>query len=214
MSKTELLTPDNCTLIVIDYQPQMTFGVQSHDRQSMINNVIGLVKGAKAFEIPTILTTVETKAFSGNKYPEILDVFPENKVFERTSMNTWDDQAVKDEVKKIGRKKLVFTALWSEVCLTFPVLEAMADGYEAYVVTDSSAGTSLEAHERAVERVVQAGAVPNTWIQTVLEWQRDWAKREHYDEVMDIMKAHGGAYGQGIEYAYTMVHGAPPSRKR
>ncbi|MEL7372163.1 MAG: hydrolase [Myxococcota bacterium] len=212
--KTELLTPDNCALIIIDYQPQMTFGVQSHDRQAMVNNIIGLTKGAKTFNIPTVLTTVESKNFSGHMFPEILDIFPENPVFERTSMNTWDDVPVKEELKRIGRKKLVFTALWSEVCLTFPILEAMRDGYECYAVADSSGGTSLEAHERAMDRVTQAGAVPLTWMQTVLEWQRDWSKKEHYDEVMNIMRAHAGAFGQGIEYAHTIVHKAPPSRKR
>ena len=212
--KTELLTAENATLIVIDYQPQMIFGVQSHDRQTLLNNVMGLAKGAKTFGIPTILTGVESKAFSGNVMPELLDLFPENKVFQRTSMNTWDDQPIKDEIKKFGRKKLIFSALWTEVCLAFPVLEALRDGYECYVVTDSSAGTSTEAHERAIQRVVQAGAVPMTWIQTVLEWQRDWARKEHYDAVMNIMREHAGAYGQGVEYAATMVHGQPATRKR
>ncbi|ACY15602.1 hydrolase [Haliangium ochraceum] len=211
-SKLDLITPDNATLAFIDYQPQMFFGVQSHDRQMVTSNVLGLAKAAKTFGVPTILTTVETQSFSGNMMPQLLDVFPEQPLVERTSMNSWDDKEFVQSVKKSGRKKLILSALWTEVCLTFPALEAMRDGYEVYFVTDTSGGTSKEAHDMAVQRMTQAGAVPLTWMQLALEWQRDWARKEHYDEVLAIMKEHGGAYGQGIEYAYTMVHGAPASR--
>lgn len=211
-SKLDLITPDNATLAFIDYQPQMFFGVQSHDRQMVTSNVLGLAKAAKIFGVPTILTTVETQSFSGNMMPQLLDVFPEQPLVERTSMNSWDDKEFVQSVKKSGRKKLILSALWTEVCLTFPALEAMRDGYEVYFVTDTSGGTSKEAHDMAVQRMTQAGAVPLTWMQLALEWQRDWARKEHYDEVLAIMKEHGGAYGQGIEYAYTMVHGAPASR--
>jgi nicotinamidase-related amidase len=211
--KLDLLTPDNCVVAFIDYQPQMFFGVQSHDRHHITNGVLALAKACKAFEVPTLLTTVETSNFSGHMMPQLLDVFPQHATIERTSMNSWEDAGFVEAVKATGRKKLVLTALWTEVCLAFPAIEALRDGFEVYVVADTSAGTSLEAHDRALQRIIQAGAVPVTWIQTVLEWQRDWAKREHYDEVMDIMREHGGAYGHGIEYAYTMVHGAPPARK-
>lgn len=210
--KHELITPDNSVIAFIDYQPQMFFGVQSSDRQAVLGNVLGLAKAAKAFGVPTILSTVETKGFSGNMTPQLLDVFPELPLIERSSMNSWEDAAFRRAVEATGRKKLILTALWTEVCLAFPAIEAVRDGYDVYFVTDASGGTSVAAHEHAIQRMIQAGATPLTWIQLALEWQRDWARKEHYDEVLAIMREHGGAYGQGIEYAYTMVHGAPARR--
>lgn len=207
--KLELLTPQNCALILIDHQPQMTFGVANIDRQLLKNNVIGLAKTAQVFKVPTVLTSVETESFSGNIWPELLAVLPDNKIFERTSMNTWDDAAVKAELKKIGRKKLVFAALWTEVCLNFPVLEAMADGYEVYFVEDASGGTSVAAHNMSVQRMIQAGAVPVTWQQFLLEMQRDWARKETYAGTTGIVVEHSGAYGAGIDYAITHVHKMP-----
>lgn len=212
--KHDLLTPDNSVIAFIDYQPQMFFGVQSSDRQAVLSNMLGLAKAARAFRVPTILSTVETKGFSGNMTPQLLDVFPEHPLIERSSMNSWEDAAFRRAVEATGRKKLILTALWTEVCLAFPAIEATRDGYDVYFVTDSSGGTSVAAHEQAIQRMIQAGATPLTWIQLALEWQRDWARKEHYDEVLAIMKEHGGAYGQGIEYAYTMVHGAPASRSQ
>lgn len=216
MSQTnyrELLTPQNCTAIFIDHQPQMTFGVSGIDRQSLINNVELLAQSAQIFGVPTILTAVETESFSGYLWPQLLNVFAEHNVIERSSMNSWDDAAFVEAVKKTGRKKLVMAALWTEVCLAFPALEAMRDGYEVYFVTDASGGTSKEAHDMAVQRMIQVGATPITTLQFLLEMQRDWSRREHYDAVMQVVKAHGGAYGVGVEYAYTMVHKATQSAK-
>ncbi|HEY3048391.1 MAG TPA: hydrolase [Polaromonas sp.] len=207
--KLELLTPQNCALVLIDHQPQMTFGVANIDRQLLKNNVIGLAKAAQAFKVPTVLTSVETESFSGNIWPELLAVLPNNKIFERTSMNTWDDAAVKAELKKFGRKKLVLAALWTEVCLNFPALEAMADGYEVYFVEDASGGTSVAAHNMSVQRMIQAGAVPITWQQFLLEMQRDWARKETYAATTGIVVEHSGAYGSGIDYAMTHVHKMP-----
>lgn len=213
MSKTEVLTPQNSQLIIIDHQPQMAFGVQSMDRQSMKNNVVGLAKAAKIFGVPTSLTTVETKSFSGNTYPEILDVFPDAPLLERTSMNSWDDQKVRDALAKNaadGRKKVVVAGLWTEVCNTTFALSCMNDtDYEIYMVGDASGGTTKEAHDYSMDRMVQAGVVPVTWQQVLLEWQRDWAHRDTYDAVMELVKDHSGAYGMGVDYAYTMVHDAP-----
>lgn len=210
---TQVLTPENSQLIFIDQQPQMAFGVQSIDRQTLKNNVVGLAKAAKVFDIPTTITTVETDSFSGHTYPELLSVFPENKLLERTSMNSWDDQNVRDELAasaRQGRKKIVVAGLWTEVCNTTFALSCMHDtDYEIYMVSDASGGTSLEAHERAMERMVQAGVVPVTWQQVLLEWQRDWARKETYDAVMNIVREHSGAYGMGVDYAYTMVHKSP-----
>ncbi len=208
-TKTELLTPENSQLIFIDHQPQMAFGVQSIDRQTLKNNVVALAKTAKLFDIPTTITTVETESFSGYTYPELLEVFPETELLERTSMNSWDDQKVRDALAASGRKKVIVSGLWTGICNNMFAFSAMADaGYEIYMVADASGDTSMEAHDYAMQRMIQAGVVPMTTIQTMLEWQRDWANRENYDGLMDIIREHGGAYGMGIDYAYTMVHKA------
>jgi len=214
MTVHSLLTPENSTVIFIDHQPQMTFGVTNIDRQTLINNTVGLAKAAKVFNVPTILTTVETQSFSGYMWPQLLEVFPDQTPIERTSMNSWEDTKFLAEVERIGRKKLVIAALWTEVCLVFPAIQAIEAGYEIYFVVDASGGTSQVAHDMAVQRLIQAGAVPVTWQQVLLEYQRDWAHKETYDAVIEIVKEHSGAYGVGVEYAYTMVHGAPPSNAK
>ena len=208
--KLDVLTPHNSQLIIIDHQPQMAFGVQSIDRQTLKNNVVGLAKAARVFGIPATITTVETQAFSGNTYPELLDVFPGQPILERSSMNSWDDQKVRDALAANGRKKVIVAGLWTEVCNTTFALCAMLEGdYEIYMVSDASGGTTKEAHDMAMLRMVQAGVVPVTWQQVLLEWQRDWANRDTYDAVMKIVTEHSGAYGMGVDYAYTMVHKAP-----
>ncbi|MHA7682672.1 hydrolase [Cupriavidus sp. PET2-C1] len=208
-AKLEVLTPQNSQLIFIDHQPQMAFGVQSMDRQAMKNNAVGLAKAARIFNIPTTITTVESESFSGYTYPELLDVFPGQQTLERTSMNSWDDQKVRDALAANGRKKIIVAGLWTEVCNTTFALSAMHDSdYEIYMVADASGGTSKEAHDYAMQRMVQAGVVPVTWQQVLLEWQRDWAHRDTYDAVMKLVKEHSGAYGMGVDYAYTMVHKA------
>lgn len=207
--KLEVLTPKNSQLIFIDHQPQMAFGVQSMDRQTLKNNTVALAKAAKIFGIPTTITTVETESFSGYTYPELLDVFPGQKLLERTSMNSWDDQKVRDALAANERKKVIVSGLWTEVCNNSFALCAMAEGgYEIYMVADASGGTSKEAHDYAMQRMIQAGVVPVTWQQVLLEWQRDWARRETYDAVVSLVKEHSGAYGMGVDYAYTMVHKA------
>nr|WHS71890.1 hydrolase [Serratia marcescens] len=209
MSKFQLLDKDNSALIFIDHQPQMAFGVANIDRQQLKNNVVGLAKAGKIFNVPTLFTSVETESFSGYIWPELLAVHPEITPIERTSMNSWEDAAFVKAVEATGRKKLVISALWTEVCLTFPALMALEAGYEVYVVTDTSGGTSVDAHERSIDRMVQAGAVPVTWQQVLLEYQRDWARKDTYDAVMTLVREHSGAYGMGVDYAYTMVHHAP-----
>ena len=208
--KLELLTPQNSQLIFIDQQPQMAFGVQSIDRQMLKNNVVALAKSAQIFDIPTTITTVETDSFSGHTFPELLAVFPEHELLERTSMNSWDDQKVRDALARNGRKKVVVSGLWTEVCNITFALDAMREGnYEIYMVADASGGTSLEAHKYAMDRMVQAGVVPVTWQQVLLEWQRDWARKETYDATIALVQEHSGAYGMGVDYAYTLVHKAP-----
>ena len=212
MSNLELLNPENSALILIDFQPQMTFGVASIDRQTLINNVMLLAKSAKLLTYLLFLLQLKHAAFLVI-FGQILDIFPNHEIIERSSMNSWEDPKFVEAVKRTGRKKLIFAALWTEVCLAFPVLEAIKAGYEVYAVDDASGGTSLTAHNAAMRRVEQAGAIPVTAIQVLLEYQRDWAHKDTYDAVMEIVKEHTGAYGQGVEYAYTMVHGALPSRK-
>ena len=180
----ELLDPTNCAVLFIDHQPAMTFGVASIDRQSLITNCVGLAKAAITFKVPVILTAVESKSFSGAIWPQLTSLFPDTPVIERSSMNSWEDKALVAAVKKTGRKKLVIAALWTEVCLCFPALHALAEGFEIYAVEDCSGGTSLIAHDAAISRIVQAGGVRVTWVQVMLEWQRDWARRATYDAVM------------------------------
>jgi len=206
-----LLTADNCAVVFIDHQPQMVFGVASGiDRQLLINNVLMLARGAKLYGVPTILTTVESAGFSGQMWPQLLDVFPEQQPIERTGMNSWDTPAFRDTIKATGKKNVILSGLWTEVCNTTFALSAMLEGdYEIYMVADASGGTSKDAHDFAMQRMVQAGVVPVTWQQVLLEWQRDWAHRDSYDAVMKIVTEHSGAYGMGVDYAYTMVHKAP-----
>ena len=211
-SEKGLLTPDNCVVAFIDLQPQMLFGVASHDRQGIINNNVLLAKAAAIFGVPVVLSTVESKSFSGNTWPQMLAALPGATPIERSSMNSWDDGNFVAAIEKTGRKKIVLSGLWTETCVALPTIQAIHDGYEVYVVEDCCGDVSLLAHDNAMKRVIQAGARPVTALSTLLEWQRDWAQRETYDAVMDIVKTHCGAYGAGVEYAYTMVHGAPPTR--
>ena len=211
-SEKGLLTPDNCVVALIDLQPQMLFGVSNFDRQSVINNNLVLAKAAKVFGVPVVLSTVETKAFSGNMWPQIQAVFPNQEPIERSSMNSWDDKNFVAAIERSGRKKIVLAGLWTETCVTLPTIQAMHDSYEVYVVEDCCGDVSQLSHDNAMKRVVQAGAKPVTALSVMLEWQRDWALRETYDAVMDIVKTHCGAYGVGVEYAYTMVHGTPATK--
>jgi len=211
-SEKGLLTPDNCVVAIIDLQPQMLFGVANFDRQMIINNNVALSKAAKVFDVPVVLSTVESKSFSGNMWPQIQAVFPNQTPIERSSMNSWDDKNFVAAIEKSGKKKIVLAGLWTETCVALPTVQAIHDNYEVYVVEDCCGDVSQLAHDNAMKRVIQAGAKPVTALSVMLEWQRDWAERDTYDAVMDIVKSHFGAYGAGVEYAYTMVHGAPATK--
>jgi nicotinamidase-related amidase len=210
-SEKGLLTPDNCVVTFIDHQPQMLFGVSNFDRQSIINCVVALAKATRIFDLPVVLTTVETKSFSGNMWPQLKAIFPDQRPIERSSMNSWDDRNFVAAVERTRKKKIVLAGLWTETCVALATIQAMYDGYEVYVVEDCCGDVSQLAHDNAMRRIVQAGAKPVTSLSVLLEWQRDWALRDTYDAVMDVVKQHYGAYGIGVEYAYTMVHGAPPT---
>jgi nicotinamidase-related amidase len=207
----KLYTAQDSAVVFIDHQPQMTFGVANIDRASLINNVTLLAKVAKEYNVPVVLTAVETESFSGYVWPQLLDVFPGQNVVERTSMNSWDDAGFRKAIEATGRKNILMCGLWTEVCVTWPTIEMLGAGYNVYVVEDCCGATSPAAHEASLSRMVQAGAVRLTAIPALLEWQRDWAKHEHYDKLMNLIKQQGGAYGVGVEYAYTMVHHAPQS---
>lgn len=207
----QLFTAEDSAVVFIDHQPQMTFGVASIDRATLLNNVTLLAKVAKEFKVPVVLTAVETESFSGYVWPQLLDIFPGQAVVERTSMNSWDDEGFRAAIRATGKRNILITGLWTEVCVTWPTIEMLGEGYNIYVVEDCCGATSPAAQEAALSRMVQAGAVRLTTIPALLEWQRDWAKREHYNNLMGLIKAQGGAYGIGVEYAYTMVHKAPQS---
>ena len=204
-----LLTPDNCVVAFIDHQPQMLFGTSNFDRQLIINNTVALAKATRIFDVPVVLTTVETKSFSGNMWPQLKAVFPGQEPIERSSMNSWDDPKFVNAIAKTGKKKIILAGLWTETCIALPTVQAIHDGYEIYVAEDCCGDVSQLNHDNAMRRMIQAGAKPVTALSTLLEWQRDWAQRDTYDAVMDLVKNHFGAYGIGVEYAYTMVHGAP-----
>jgi nicotinamidase-related amidase len=196
---------------MIDLQPQMLFGVANFDRQSLISQNVLLAKASRVFGVPVVLSTVETKSFSGNMWPQIQAVFPGQAPIERSSMNSWDDPNFVSAIEKTGRKKIVLTGLWTETCVALATIQAMHDGYEVFVVEDCCGDISQLAHDNAMKRIIQAGAKPVGALSVMLEWQRDWANTGTYEAVMDIVKTHCGAYGMGVEYAWTMIHGRPQS---
>jgi nicotinamidase-related amidase len=210
----KLYTPEDAAVVFIDHQPQMLFGVANADRATLINNVTLLARVAKEFKVPTVLTSVETESFSGYVWPQLLDIFPGQAVVERSSMNSWDDAGFRKAIEATGRKNIIMTGLWTEVCVTWPTIEMLGAGYNVYVVEDCCGATSPAAQEAALSRMVQAGAIRLTTIGALLEFQRDWKNKEHYQALMGILKQQGGAYGIGVEYAYTMVHHAPQSAQK
>jgi nicotinamidase-related amidase len=200
MSKLEMLTPQDCAVCLVDYQPAMWQGVQSHDRMVPFNNVQVVAKAAKLFGIPTIISTVAQKTFSGPPMPEITELFPKKPIVDRTSMNAWLDPNFRKAVHETGRKRIVYAGLWTEACVMFAALDMMKEGFEIFVPADACGDLSLEAHNRAMDRLVQAGAVPITSMQLVFELQQDWARLETYDGVMDILRAHS-PYGVQVRFS-------------
>ena len=199
-----LLSPTDHTLIMIDHQSQMAFATKSIDAVLLRNNVALVAKAAREFNVATILTTVAEKSFSGPIFQEIRSVFPKDEVIDRTTMNTWEDARIAKRVNEIGKGRLVFAGLWTSVCIVGPALSALDQGFEVYVIADACGDVSDEAHERAMERVIQAGARPMTSLQYLLELQRDWARSETYAQTTATAAAHGGGYGLGVIYAKTM----------
>jgi len=201
---TGLLTPKDHTLIMIDFQSQMSFATKSIDAVNLRNNAALVANAAAGFGVSTILTTVAEKSFSGPMFGEITDAFPDQKLLDRTSMNTWEDAAVVAKINEIGKTRIVLAGLWTGVCIVGPALSAIDQGFEVYFIADACGDVSTEAHDRAVQRMIQAGARPMTSLQYMLELQRDWARTETYDMTTGIAKKFGGAYGLGIIYAKAM----------
>jgi nicotinamidase-related amidase len=200
VSKLEMLTPQNCAIALIDYQPAMYQGVQSHDRLSIFNNIQILAKAAILFGIPTVLSTVAKDSFSGPFMPEVTDLFPNQTIIDRTSMNSWLNAKFRDAVHATNRKKLVVAGLWTEACVLFPTIDLLQEGYEVYVPADACGDLSVEAHNRSMDRISQAGGVPITSLQFVFELQQDWARTATYNGVMDILKAHS-PYGIQVRFS-------------
>lgn len=194
-----LLRPEDSVLVLIDHQPYQFANLNSHDPATIVNNVVGLAKGARAFDVPTVLTTVLEER-GGYLIKQVQDVFPHQKPIDRTFINTWEDEKVVDVVKATGRKQLILAALWTEICLAMPTIQALADGYDVFIVTDASGGVSAESHDMAVRRMVAAGAVPMTWLAVLSEWQRDWARENTAAALTDVVLEHAG--GSGIAYAW------------
>jgi nicotinamidase-related amidase len=201
MSFQQMISPSTCALALIDFQPAMFQGVQSHDRKVIVDNVQILARTAKLFGVPTVISTVAKDSFSGPFMPEVTEgVFPEQTVIDRTSINSWLNADFRKAVEATGRKRIVIAGLWTSACVTFPTLDMLRGGYEILVVTDSCGDTSPEAHDRAIQRLVQAGAVPLTALQFVFELQQDWARTATYDGVMEILKAHT-PYGIQVRFS-------------
>jgi nicotinamidase-related amidase len=200
-----LLTPDRSVLLLIDHQAFQFSNLHSHDPMLIVNNVVALAKAAKAFKVPTILTTV-TAERGGHLLKGLQEVYPAQKPIDRTTLNSWEDQRVVEAVKKTGRKQLVVAALWTEICLAMPVIHSLADGYDVFFVTDASGGVSREAHDMAVLRMVQAGAVPITWVAVMSEWQRDWARDASIAAVADITINHAGASGVAFMWEQQLLN--------
>jgi nicotinamidase-related amidase len=200
-----LLTPERSVLLLIDHQAFQFSNLHSHEPTLIINNVVGLAKAAKAFKVPTILTTV-TEERGGYLLGALQDVFPTQKPINRTFINTWEDQRVVEAVKKTARRQLIIAALWTEVCLAMPVIQSLGDGYNVFFVTDASGGVSREAHDMAVLRMVQAGAVPITWIAVMSEWQRDWAREATVPAIAEVTVAHGGASGVAFAWEQQLLN--------
>jgi len=199
-----LLRPEDSIVVLIDHQPFQFTNLNSHEPTMIINNVTGLAKAAKVFNVPTILTTV-TEERGGYIIKQLQDVYPDQKPINRTFINTWEDPKVTDIVKESGRKQLIMAGLWTEICVAMPAIQALGEGYEVFVVTDASGSTTTEAHDMAVRRMVQVGVVPINWIAVASEWQRDWARMESAGQLSELILEHGGASGVALAWELQLL---------
>src|SRR5262249_19994555 len=195
-----VVTPENSALVLVDYQTLLLLGIQSHDRTQLTQNIVGLAKSALAFEVPIVLTTMAANDFGGPLLPALRDVVPELRPNTRTAINPWDDQGFQSTVKELRRKKLIIAGLWTEVSLSLPVFSAVDDGYTVYFVADTCGGVSTEAHQLAIQQLIQSGARPRTWQQLLYTWQRDWTCFDTAEAVQDIIRCHGSIFPPSAIY--------------
>jgi len=201
----DLLTPQNCALVLLDQQAGLQFAVQSMDRQTLLNNSVALLESAQAFALPVVVSTSASKVYSGPLLPDLHALIPDHPVLERRNMNAWEDQSVQDAIIATGRKKLIFSGMLTEACITFAVLSAMEAGYDCYVVGDACGGLTATGHDLALQRMAGKGAQPTSWLQVLLELQRDWTRHDTYDAARAVVEKNGGGYGVGLRYAKQML---------
>lgn len=206
MTATSLLTPQDCAVLIVDAQAGLAFATGSSDRQVVRGNLIALAQTAKAFDVPVVVSTSATKVYSGPLMPPLRAVLPDVVPIERRNMNLWEDEAARAAVVATGRRTLIVAGLLTEACVSFPVLSALAEGFAVRVVTDACGGLTPASHDAAIQRMVQAGAVPTSWLQLLLELQRDWTRHDTYEAARGIVVEHGGGYGIGLDYARDMIH--------
>ncbi len=201
-----LIQPAQCALLLVDHQAGLAFGVGSSDRQVLLNNAVALAKTAIAFGIPVVASTSASKVYSGPLMPAIQAVLPGLKSIERRNMNVWEDEGARAAILNTQRRRLLVSGLLTEACVSFPVLSALSEGFEVFVVADACGGITAASHELALRRMEAAGARMTSWIQVLLELQRDWTRHETYDAARAIVETNGGGYGIGLAYARDMIH--------
>lgn len=203
-----LLKPEECVMLLVDFQGGLGFGVESMPRQVVINNAVALARTAVAFKVPVVASTSASRVYSGPLLPALQEALPAVKAIERRSMNVWEDDTARNAVFAANRKRLIVAGFLTEACVSFPVLSALRDGFEVFVVADTCGGLTPIGHEAALRRLEQAGARLTSWIQLLLEFQRDWTRHETYEAARAIVVANGGGYGMGLAYARDMIHPA------
>jgi nicotinamidase-related amidase len=201
-----LLKPEDCALLMIDFQAGLGFGVESVGRQTLLNNAIALAKTAVAFGVPVVASTSALHVYSGPMFPALQATLPEVKPIERRNMNVWEDNAAREAVLATKRKRVIVAGLLTEACVCFPVLSVLRDELEVFVVGDCCGGLTLAGHELALGRMEAAGAQLTSWLQLLLEFQRDWTRHETYEAARSIVVENGGGYGMGLAYAREMIH--------
>ena len=205
-----LLSPEQCVMLLVDFQAGLAFGVESIARQTLLNNAVALARASQAFGVPVIVSTSASQVYSGPLFPILQAALPGIVPIERRNMNVWEDEAAHTAILATGRKRLLVAGLLTEACVSFPALSALREGFEVFVVGDACGGLTQAGHDLALRRMEAAGANLTSWLQVLLEFQRDWTRRETYAGARQIVEEHGGGYGMGLTYARDMIH---PSAK-
>ncbi|MGA2994991.1 hydrolase [Bradyrhizobium sp.] len=207
-SNLSLMRPEDCALVLVDLQAGLAFGVGSEDRQVLLNNAVALARTARVFGLSVVASTSASKVYSGPMMPAVQAAVPDVAPIERRSMNVWEDDHVRAAIEAMGRKRLLISGLVTEACVTFGALSAMASGFEVLVVADACGGVTPTSHDLALRRMEAGGATMTSWIQVLLEFQRDWTRKETYTSARAIVESNGGGYGIGLAYSRDMIHPA------